>query len=628
MFLSYSEHKKGGNTMNRTTTFRKLLAVLLSVALLAALALPVFAANYTDLEGHWAKSYMEDLAEKGLLTGYSDNTMRPGNNMTIREALVMLSRLFTVSESAAELIYEDYADRAAAVNGTGADWALKPLTVCFAASVTADTELATLDMGANISREYLSLLVARALGLASQAQQVTKYPDFGDLDQISETCRGAITLLVQNGILTGDSNGNFRPLNDITRGEVSALVSRALSYASRESKTFALPSYEGLVQSEGVITTISTGRIVMTDFDGLQREYVTTSDTVAIMDGVTSPFNTAFNGCYAKIRERERTAVQIIAHGKSTQPMVQGTITAMLAAADGYRISILPNGAESSMTYNVPSETVIMQIGYTSKFTSLNKGLTVTAWLKGDTVTKIVNNNRTVEKSGTILSLSLDTTVVLRIRDLDGAIWNYTLSFANMPRIERNGQTVTIDRLKVDDNITVTFANGAVTGIRSDLTFSENAISGQLTSIATTLNGTVWTIQTSSETLNFYANKSTQAYNANGSMISLDNINVGDHIKVMISGDTIVEVSQQAATLSVEKITGRIVNVDSESQTVALLTADSKVVYVGCASMGGIVSSQTGRQVPISSLRVNDNLLVYGRTAVNNFAATLVVVES
>jgi hypothetical protein len=197
-----------------------------------------------------------------------------------------------------------------------------------------------------------------------------------------------------------------------------------------------------------------------------------------------------------------------------------------------------------------------------------------------------------------------------------------------MPRIERNGQTVTIDRLKVDDNVTVTSSNGEVTGIRSDLTFSEDATSGLLTSIANTLNGTVWTIQTNSETLNYYATKATQAYNASGAVIPLDNINVGDHVKVLVSGDTIVEVSQQAATLSVEKITGRIVNVDTESQTVAVLTTDSKVVYVGCASIGGIVNSQTGRQMSISSLRVNDNLLIYGRTAANNFAATLVVVES
>ena len=212
--------------------------------------------------------------------------------------------------------------------------------------------------------------------------------------------------------------------------------------------------------------------------------------------------------------------------------------------------------------------------------------------------------------------------------DLNGAIWNYTLSFANMPRIERNGQTVTIDRLKVDDNITVSSSNGEVTGIRSDLTFTEDATSGLLTSIATTLNGTVWTIQTSSQTLTYYATKATQAYNASGAVIPLDSINVGDHIKVLVSGDTIVEVSQQAATLAVEKITGRIVNVDTESQTVAMLTPESKVVYVGCAGIGGIVSSATGRQMAISSLKVNDNLLVYGRTATNNFAATLVIVES
>ncbi|MBR3849690.1 MAG: S-layer homology domain-containing protein [Oscillospiraceae bacterium] len=616
--------------MNRTSCYRKLLSVLLAVALLASLALPAFAANYTDLEGHWAKSYMETLAEKGLLTGYSDNTMRPGNNMTVREALVMLSRLFELSEPAVGFITEDYGVRAAAVNGAGADWAVSPIAVCFAGSITVDSELATMNLGANISREYLSLLVTRALGLMAQARQVTEFPEFNDLEQISESCRGAVAVLVQNGILTGDNNGNFRPLADITRGEVSALLSRALNYAAQNGRTFTLPNYEGLTQSEGLITTITTGRLVVTDFEGQQREYETTAETASQLDGATAQLNASFSGCYARIRERDRKAVQILALSKAKQPIVQGVITGMLAATDGYRISILPNGADSALTYNVPTTVEVMQNGYSSKFTSLSKGLNVTVWLNtaDNTVAKIVSNTRAVEKTGAILSLSLDTTILLRIRDLNGAIWNYTLSFANMPRIEGNGQTVTIDRLKVDDNITVSSSNGEVTGIRSDLTFTEDATSGLLTSIATTLNGTVWTIQTSSQTLTYYATKATQAYNASGAVIPLDSINVGDHIKVLVSGDTIVEVSQQAATLAVEKITGRIVNVDTESQTVAMLTPESKVVYVGCAGIGGIVSSATGRQMAISSLKVNDNLLVYGRTATNNFAATLVIVES
>jgi len=616
--------------MNRTSCYRKLLSVLLAVALLASLALPAFAANYTDLEGHWAKSYMETLAEKGLLTGYSDNTMRPGNNMTIREALVMLSRLFELSESALGFITEDYGERAAAVNGTGADWAVSPIAVCFAGNITIDTELAALNLDANISREYLSLLVTRALGLMAQAQQVTEFPDFGDLQEISPTCRGAVTVLVQNGILTGDNNGNFRPLADITRGEVSALISRALSYAEKNGKTFTLPAYEGLIQSEGLITTVGTGRIVVTDFEAQQRDYTTSADTIATLDGKQVQIDAAFNNCYVKIRERERVVVQISAQSRAQQPLVQGVITAMLAATDGYRVSILPAGSESVFTYNVPSTAEVIQNGSASKFTSLSKGANITAWLDSgsNTVSKILSNTRPVEKSGAIIALTLDTTTRLSIRDLDGAVWNYTLSFANMPPIERNGQAITIDRLKVNDNIVVTSTNGAVTGIRSDLTFTEDATTGLLTSIATTLNGTTWTIQTSTGSVTYYATKSTQAYNVNGAVIPLTNINVGDNIKVLVSGDTIIEVSQQAATLAVEKITGRIVNVDTESQTVALLTSDSKVVYVGCAGYGCIVSSTTGKQMAISSLKVNDTLLVYGRTAANNFAATLVVVES
>ena len=49
--------------------------------------------------------------------------------------------LYQVSEKTADYIYEDYGDAAKAVNDSGADWALKPISVCLAASVSISEDL-------------------------------------------------------------------------------------------------------------------------------------------------------------------------------------------------------------------------------------------------------------------------------------------------------------------------------------------------------------------------------------------------------------------------------------------------------------------------------------------------------
>ena len=41
----------------------------------------------------WAKSSVEGVLEKGYIGGYSDNTIRPKNNITRAEAVVILSRI-------------------------------------------------------------------------------------------------------------------------------------------------------------------------------------------------------------------------------------------------------------------------------------------------------------------------------------------------------------------------------------------------------------------------------------------------------------------------------------------------------------------------------------------------------
>ena len=59
------------------------LALTLAVAL-TLVTIPAGAANFTDLTGHWSKEDVEDVADRGLVKGYTDGSFRPDNKMTAR----------------------------------------------------------------------------------------------------------------------------------------------------------------------------------------------------------------------------------------------------------------------------------------------------------------------------------------------------------------------------------------------------------------------------------------------------------------------------------------------------------------------------------------------------------------
>ena len=70
---------------------RKLTLFLSAVMAVSSLPMTAYAANFKDInEVAWAVSAINGAADKGLISGYEDNTVRAKNNVTYPEAMQML----------------------------------------------------------------------------------------------------------------------------------------------------------------------------------------------------------------------------------------------------------------------------------------------------------------------------------------------------------------------------------------------------------------------------------------------------------------------------------------------------------------------------------------------------------
>ena len=66
-------------------------------------AAPSTSTRFTDINSEefaWAKSYINDMAGKGFISGYEDNTFRPDNDVTRLEALSLFARAMGSNDSA------------------------------------------------------------------------------------------------------------------------------------------------------------------------------------------------------------------------------------------------------------------------------------------------------------------------------------------------------------------------------------------------------------------------------------------------------------------------------------------------------------------------------------------------
>ncbi len=217
---------------------RKALSILLVLAIAFSASVPVFAANYTDLQGHWSKEYMESLADKGYLTGYDDGTMKPDKNITTCEALALLSRFYSPGEAALELIQSDYGKLIEDTVPSTLTWACDELSVCLAAGILTEDELRSLNLAAELKKEKLAVFLVRALQMVSRAEELKNTAlSFKDKDQVTEEYIGHIAVLVSAGIVKGDGDNNFSPQLSVTRAVVATMICRTLTYLDTLGKT-------------------------------------------------------------------------------------------------------------------------------------------------------------------------------------------------------------------------------------------------------------------------------------------------------------------------------------------------------------------------------------------------------
>jgi hypothetical protein len=51
---------------------------------------------FSDIAGHWAEEWIEDMYDEGITSGYPDGTYRPENHVTRAEMAVFLVNAFSL----------------------------------------------------------------------------------------------------------------------------------------------------------------------------------------------------------------------------------------------------------------------------------------------------------------------------------------------------------------------------------------------------------------------------------------------------------------------------------------------------------------------------------------------------
>jgi len=610
---------------------KKVLTIVMTVVLVYSLSVPALAATYRDLAGHWAKEYMEDLSSKGYLTGYDDGTIRPDANMTASETLVLLSRMYNVTEIQSEQIEGDFADTVASAVPSALKWAYGAIEVCLAAGIITPSELSSLDLTAAIQKQQLAVFLVRAMKLTAAAESLSNAElSFGDASLISANCRGSIAELVVLGILKGDDSNFLYPKSSVTRAVVATMLSRALDYLETNNVALAIDAYEGLTQEKGVITYVGGTTVRVLGFDGLIREYTVSSSAAVYVNGMKKSLTSLYENCYVKLTLEKGVVGKLEIESDSAVKWVQGIVYSVYPSLNSYSSSyfyIKDPQTDTITKYVLSSDALLTLSGKEITVNNLASSQHVLIKCKNDLATEVHAVSGDYELTGVVASIKYGTSVALSLTDDDDTIYFFELNISDLPQIKRGNTEISIDRLKTGSTVTITAEDGEIVSIIAAA--SENTITGELTSISTTKSGTVWVItRDNGSTATLTLDENASAYSGK-TTIMLSSIQVGDQVSVVVYDNIITEIYLQSTTSTATKITGAVLAVNTKDRVVTILTATEKLIYVNANSYKAIIKASTGSSISLSALVENDFIVAYGSYAdATNFKAVTIIVET
>jgi len=178
---------------------------------------PATPSSFTDIGNiAWAKDSILTLIEKGVMSGYPDNTVKPEKTITREEFASLLVRAFSFKTESVESPFADVANDA---------WYAKAIIVAHEKGIVSGVDADNFGIGSTITREDMCTMIYRAMQ-ASRMSVQDKYDQyvFADVEEISTYAAEAVNNLYRYGIVSGVSDTDFAPKTEVNR----AMAARVL----------------------------------------------------------------------------------------------------------------------------------------------------------------------------------------------------------------------------------------------------------------------------------------------------------------------------------------------------------------------------------------------------------------
>jgi parallel beta-helix repeat protein len=205
--------------------------------------------TFSDIQNHWAKSFIQGLADEGLIGGFSDGTFKPDDKMTRAQFAAIVVKAFNPAPKRDAAKFSDVADDY---------WAKDVIQQAYRGQFMSGFEDKTFRPNDNIQRVQVLVSLVNGLGLSAStaspanvlarvarsvasflrltASDTTTLNVYDDRNTIPDYAKDEVATATRKQIVVNYPKiKQLNPTKEATRAEVAAMIYQALVDANKVS---------------------------------------------------------------------------------------------------------------------------------------------------------------------------------------------------------------------------------------------------------------------------------------------------------------------------------------------------------------------------------------------------------
>lgn len=197
-----------------------ILAGITAIAIMPIVTVPVEAAEFSDVRGHWARPFIEALAAEEIISGFPDGTFRPDAPVTRAQFAAIVRQAFNQNK---------VRDARGFTDVPVYYWASAAINEAYETKFMSGYPNSQFRPAEEIPKVQVLVSLTSGLQLSPKIQTVDTFKAFKDAAEIPEYAVNGVASATENGFVVNYPNVNYLNPNEVaSRGDVAAFIYQAL----------------------------------------------------------------------------------------------------------------------------------------------------------------------------------------------------------------------------------------------------------------------------------------------------------------------------------------------------------------------------------------------------------------